>query len=678
MARPLPINSISLTSAGAGLVTDDHGMVAPDQVAGLLVDDVRVVSTWRVELPSMTAQLVGYDQPDPSRDLLTFIVFSARRIDPCALLERRREVNGRGMTETLRLVSLGEAIEQQVRVSICRDDLTMYDIGGPAVAPQALPISDAEGQLMLPGGGEGPIILDAPGMSLVDGVLVAEVTLVPGDAWSATIRITVPSADRLAAVSPPLSPSRVTSTPPVLGQVISEAREQLAPLVIPWAGRTVAAAGSPFFLAVFGRDAMITAAQSLLEGTTLLTDTLSLLRDYQATEDDALTRAQPGLIVHELRLGHAGVFGVPPRSPYYGAVDTPALFVCMLGEAARWGAGRDQIAALMPAAEHCLAWCERRGAQSAHGFISSAPDEGGLTNRGWKDSGDSLLTATGDVYVGPNALAEVQAYWYRALRTMADLRRWLGDDDGAMLDHHAEDLAMRFDERFLYRTKAGRYVGIAIDGDDQLLQVKTSNAGHALWAGIVHDDVAADIAAQLVADDMFSGWGVRTVGRDEPGYHPFGYHRGTVWPHDTSLCAVGAARYACADEVHRIATSIFDLHVASQAHLPELLSGLPRQDHSSPIPYPAACRPQAWAAAAPMMSLNALLGIEPDLPNGRLYIAPALHDDEEVRVEQLALGGAVVSFTARGRQVADVKADGVEVVTGEGASLAKGPWGRHH
>ena len=433
-------------------------------------------------------------------------------------------------------------------------------------------------------------------------------------------------------------------------------------------------AGSPFFLALFGRDSLVAGIQALLDTPQRLTDILTVLARRQATATDELTRAEPGRILHELRLGRAGVFGVAPGTAYYGAVDTAALFVVAIGEALRWGASSDTIARLLPAAYAALEWCRQYGDIDGDGFVESVPHPSGLTNLGWKDSGDSMVDSDGTTLIGKMALPEVQAYWYRAARTMADVEQHLGLGDGAAALAEAERLAGDFAASFLFDGVGGPFVGLALDTDKQLLAVRASNAGHVLWSGVLSPDVAVPVAHQLADPDLFSGWGVRTLSSAAAGYNPFGYHRGCVWPHDTGFALHGASRYGVGDVVRKLADGLVALGTEQGGQLPELVSGLGRSDLTLPVPYPAACRPQAWAAGASLTIVRGLLGLEPDIPNGVLRLNPALHPGHTITIRGMRCGEHEVSLTATGTELVEIHAPTLDVVTGPAAVLATTGW----
>ena len=690
MSRPLPVGSLSLTSGGAALVTDADGAIAAGTVTGLIVDDVRVLSRWQLDVLDASepverrrVEVVAHQRTGPSSDCLVLTLGNADHPDPVATVERRRTLSAHELREELRVVAYADAMACTLRLDAARDDQPVMALGDDGTTAVGLHDGDRAGTFALPSPtGAADVVVTAPGWELRDDRLEIDVELAAGATWESTVTVTAPGGRGNGAAAPQLA---IASAPAGLATMARDAADDLAALTVPLEGRLVLAAGSPHFLALFGRDSMIAGIQALLSSPQRLADILAVLADHQATGVDPVTRAQPGRIVHELRLGRAGVFGVPPGTPYYGAVDTAALFVAALGEAWRWGADDAAVATLVPAARAALEWCGQWGDIDGDGFVESVPDPGGLTNLGWKDSGDSIVRADGSTYVGVNALPEVQAYWYRAERDLATLERHLALGDGAARLTKAARLATRFAESFLYADERGdtdepgRYVGLALvqpdrDGAKQLLAVRASNAGHVLWSGILPPTVAGGVARHLVADDLFSGWGVRTLSRDAAGYNPFGYHRGTVWPHDTGFALHGAARYGAVDVVRTLAGGLVDLGTALGGQLPELLAGIDRGDLPLPVPYPAACRPQAWASGAMLAVVRALLGLEPDVPAGVVRVHPALPDGWRIELRGVRLGRHELSLVAEGDTVIDADASGLDVVTGADAVLANTGW----
>lgn len=675
MARPLAPQDLSLTGAGVALVTGPDGAIHPDAVEGLVVDDRRIVSTWQLDTIGATVRRVGWQRTGPSSDRILFTVTTAAAFDPVAVLERRRSVSGTGFREEIHISAYSAICRLTLWLVAERDDQVVFHLGDadrdpddPASTRTLLEPAAGGGRLPEPGGGDHAVVIDAPGWHAVHSALTAEVDLTIGETWSSCVTVSVDGGrgDRPLG---DVGGVDIVTTPRELGDAIRDARDDLRALTMPVDGRDVIAAGSPFFLALFGRDSMIAGIQFLVDSHRPLLDVLSALGDHQATRTDPASGGEPGRILHELRLGRAGVFGLPPGMPYYGAVDTSALFALALGEAARWGASRDDVAALVPAARAALRWCADHGDVDQDGFVESVPHPTGLTNLGWKDSSDSMIDAGGAVVTGRLALSEVQGYWYRGLRALAGIERWLELGDGSDHDRRADDLAARFLEHFLYDTEDGPFVGLALDDDKRLLDVRTSNAGHVLWSGILPPRVADAVASQLVGEDLFSGWGIRTVGCRARGYNPFGYHRGSVWPHDTAIAMMGAAQLGRVDVVRRLGAGLLALAGAHDGQLPELVGGLARSELRLPVPYAAACRPQAWAAGAVLMVTRALLGLEPDVPAGVLRLRPCLDDTSTIVVRGLQLGEHTVSFTATGSSVSDVVSHTLDV------EVAGGPVG---
>lgn len=668
MARPLDPHDLSLTGAGVALVTSPDGSIHSNAVHGLVIDDRRVVSHWQLDTVGATTRRVGWQRTGPSSDRLLYTITTDASFDPIAVLDRRRRVSGTGFDEHLRITAHSAVCRLTIWLTAERDDQLVFHLGDadpdpddPASTRTLLDSAVDGGRLLEPGGGSHDVIITADGWHpATHGALAIEVDLAIGDTWETHIETRI-------ADERPSEPTRahghvtITSVPHELGDAISDARDDLRALTMPVGGRNIVAAGSPFFLALFGRDSMIAGIQFLLDSHRPLSDVLSALAQHQATSSDAMTGAQPGRILHELRTGRAGVFGLPPGSPYYGAADTSPLFVVALGEAARWGAPRDRIIDLLPAAHAALQWCAEHGDIDGDGFIESVPHHTGLTNLGWKDSSDSIIDTHGNVITGNLALCELQGYWYRALRTIAELERWLQLDDGQRHDRLATELAARFAEHFIYDTPTGPYIGLALDPTKHLLDVATSNPGHLLWTGILTPDIADSVATHLVSDDLFSGWGIRTVSAAERGYNPFGYHRGSVWPHDTALAMLGSARIGRHDVVTTLAHGLTALASAYGGQLPELISGLPRPEIKLPVPYTAACRPQAWAAGAVLMATRALLGLEPDIPNGLLHLNPCLDEQATLTIRDLLLGEHTVSFTVTGNRIVDIDAPTLDV-----------------
>ncbi len=389
----------------------------------------------------------------------------------------------------------------------------------------------------------------------------------------------------------------------------------------PGPGERYVAAGVPWFTTLFGRDALISAFQSLAFRPQLAVETLSVLAAHQATEDDPWRDAEPGKILHELRSGEMARTGELPHTPYYGSVDSTPLWLILLGATFEWTGDRGLVDRLWPNAMAALGWIDRYGDLDGDGFIEyQRRSERGLLNQGWKDSGDAVRDRHGQEMVGPIALAEVQGYVFDAKRRLAGLARMRGEDDlAARLDADAAALAARFEAAFWVEDQ--RFYAMALDGEKRSCDAIGSNPGQCLWSGIVSPERARDVIDRLLRPSMFSGWGIRTYAADQPGFNPIGYHTGTVWPHDTSLIAAGFKRYGFDDASNRLAGQMLE---AAQRfpdyRLPELFCGFDRADSHTPVPYPVACSPQAWAAGSSFLFLETMLGLRAHADLGELEL----------------------------------------------------------
>ena len=371
------------------------------------------------------------------------------------------------------------------------------------------------------------------------------------------------------------------------------------------------AAGMPWFMTVFGRDTLVTCLQTLLFGPELAHNALRVLAALQATADDPVIDAEPGKIVHEVRHGK-GAEAWFPR--YYGTVDATPLYLVLLSEVWRWTGDAKLAEDLREPAMRALTWIDQYGDLDGDGFVEyRRRSERGLVNQSWKDSGDSQRFHDGRIADVPIAPCEVQGYVYDAKRRTAELARevWRDQELADRLDREAEDLQARFQEAFWCEGRGG-YYALALDGEKRRVDSLTSNIGHLLWSGIVPAERADEIVDQLMGDELWSGWGVRTMSSGDAGFNPLSYHNGTVWPHDNSLIAWGLARYARWSETQRIARRMLTAARHFHHQLPEVFAGFSRTATPFPIAYPTAARPQAWAAGTPVLLLQLLLGLRPD------------------------------------------------------------------
>lgn len=429
-------------------------------------------------------------------------------------------------------------------------------------------------------------------------------------------------------------------------------------------------AGIPWFNTFFGRDGIITALLLLWTDPALARGVLLNLAATQARVRDAAADSQPGKIIHEMRFGEMANLGEVPFRRYYGSVDATPLFLVLAGAYFDRTGDRATIDRIWPHMEAALRWIDEFGDLDGDGFVEYHREkESGLVNQGWKDSHDSIFHRDGSAATGPIALCEVQAYVFAAKRAVASLAGLRGDEALARrLEREAAILQERFETLF-WDEGLGTYA-LALDGDKRPCAVRTSNAGHALFAGIASPERARRVASSLLSPECFSGWGVRTLAHDEPRFNPMSYHNGSVWPHDNALLAMGFARYGLKWEAARIFEAQFNAALHQDLRrLPELFCGFIRKPNRGPTSYPVACLPQAWAAAALFGQLAACLGLEIDHARNEIRFSNAVLPEflNDVRLRNLRLGSSRLDIALH-RYGSDVTA-AIENKTGDARVL---------
>lgn len=404
-----------------------------------------------------------------------------------------------------------------------------------------------------------------------------------------------------------------------LNQIIERAEQDTYLLGQTFGSGKILSAGIPWFATLFGRDSLIAAMQTLMFNPALARQTLTVLAEYQGQTLDDWREEEPGKILHELRFGEMSRSGEVPHTPYYGTVDATPLWLMLYADYYAWKGDRTLLEQLWANALAAMAWIDRSCERT--GYVTyERKSAGGLRNQGWKDSGDCIVDAKGNVAEGAIALAEVQGYVYAAKMRLAPLAELMQRPDlRDRWQKEAQDLKARFEQDFWLPDQG--YVALALDGNGQPVDSITSNPGHCLGLGILSPEKSRSVAERLQSPDMFSGWGIRTLSSDSPAYNPMGYHVGSVWPHDNAMIAAGLRSLGYIEQALEIAQGIFDMTTVQPYQCPpELFCGFERTPNNRPVRYPVACSPQAWATGAIFQLLQIMVNLIPDVPNNCLRV----------------------------------------------------------
>jgi len=405
-------------------------------------------------------------------------------------------------------------------------------------------------------------------------------------------------------------------------------------------------AGIPWYAVPFGRDSIITSLQTLMVNTKIAKGTLKTLARFQGKEVNEDREEEPGKIMHEIRFGELAHLNLIPHTPYYGNIDSTPLFLILAVEYFHWTEDLISIKKILPNLFAALEWIDKYGDMDQDGYIEyGSKNNKWAINQGWKDSTDSSVHQDGSLAVLPIALVEVQGYVYQAKKGMAEIFFYLGEKDKAKkLEKEARELKDRFNRDFWMEDE--KYFAFGLDYQKKQIASITSNPGHGLYSGIISQDKSEAVVKKLLSDEMFNGWGIRTMGGNEMGYNPMSYHNGSVWPHDNSMIINGLIRY----NYHREAIKVINgLIKASQYfkynRLPELFCGFSHKEMKEPIEYPVACSPQAWACGSIYLIIQSLLGINLDVANNKIYLKPILPDEiNKVEVKNLKIGDNRADF----------------------------------
>jgi glycogen debranching enzyme len=668
--------AICVAAPFMGLSAPD-GQITPGAAEGIYCGDVRALSLVEVLVDRVAPVSIagGPAGPGTCRFVALPRHLGDDTPDPTVRLERARTVDPHGCTESVELVSSATAtIHCTVQLRLGGDLADVADVKGgrrtqevaaelveePA-AGVALQWVRGQARATVGGWSRPPALVR---LAETAAEVSWDLSLRPGERVRLGWRLDVDLP--AAVVGPPTDPTPSWVTPTVraddrrLPDLLARSLDDLEGLRLTTTDRpddVFLAAGAPWYLTLFGRDSLWAARMMLPLGTDLAAGTLRTLAARQGVRSDPGSQEQPGKILHELRAGpadHHGALSLPPQ--YYGTVDATALWICLLHDAWRWGLSPAQVEPLLEPMVAALRWLIRDGDPDGDGFLEYADHTGGgLSNQGWKDSGDAVRFRSGALATGPIALCEVQGYAHEAARHGADLLDAFGRNGSAEYREWAGRLANRFRQEFWVDDPRGRYPAMALDADKRRVDALTSNIGHLIGTGLLNRAETAAVARRLTGQDLDSGFGLRTMGSNDGGYAPLSYHCGSVWPHDTAIAVNALCRNGHAD----LAGGLIDGLLAAGTHfdgrLPELYSGDPRGRYCRPVPYPAACHPQAWAAAAPVLLLQSLLGVMPDVPGGVLRLSPPRPGPAgRLRVQGLAVGNELVTIEldARGDVIA--------------------------
>ncbi|MET7968989.1 glycogen debranching N-terminal domain-containing protein [Micromonospora sp. NPDC005305] len=410
-------------------------------------------------------------------------------------------------------------------------------------------------------------------------------------------------------------------------------------------------AGLPWFLSVFGRDTLLTAYHTLVAGPSMARGALLALARLQGDRCDDFTDEEPGKILHEVRSGELTRTGLKPYGPYYGTADATQLWLVLLSEYWRWTRDDDLVRSLRDNAMAALDWMDHYGDRDGDGYVEYATrSPEGLGNQCWRDSPNGVVFHDGRIPVLPIATSDIQGYGYDAKLRLAELADGPLNDP-ALARRLRADAARLYDQfnRDFWIEERGGFYAVGLDGDKNRIDSKTSNMGHLLWSGIVPPERADRVVRQLMAEDSFSGWGIRTLSREDALFNSLGYHHGTVWPHDNSLAVLGLTRYGYRAEANRISLALIEVAEQFGYRLPEALSGYPRERLLFAVPYPTACSPQAWASATPLALARAMLNLNP--VDGRLVFDPDIPPEiGRIAVDRLRAFGQSWDLEAVGRK----------------------------
>jgi glycogen debranching enzyme len=629
-------NTISILEGSTFLVSSPNGDIdaGPNQPQGLFYKDMRHLSKWKLSIEGIPLDVLSADANEYYY-AQHFCVPPSGTIykNPTIAIVRRRFISD-GFVEDVTVLNHGtEAEEVELRLEIGCDFADLFEVKD-ALAKKGEFYQKVQDRRLVLGYRRESFVRETligsttPVTEETVDKLVFRITLQPKSCWNTKFHVTPMTSE---STQGPVALGSGNTTRRDLKQWLEQAPSVTChPEAMRVYGRnlidiaalrfypdtmpqhSLPAAGLPWFMALFGRDSLITSYEMLPFAPELAATTLRALAETQGKKEVELTEEEPGRILHELRFGELTHFQERPQAPYYGASDTTPLFLVLLDEYERWSGDANLVRMLEPNARAALNWIDHYGDSDRDGYIEyQRKTTLGLENQCWKDSWNSILFHDGTLARAPRATCEIQGYAYDAKVRCARLAReiWKDEEWAAELEVEAAQLKRRFNQDFWIPDR--RFFALALDGEKKKVDSLCSNIGQLLWSGIVEDDKALAVRNHLMGPKMFSGWGIRTMAEGEGGYNPIEYHNGTVWPHDCVIIAAGLARYGYRKDASDIVAGIFEASMAFRSRLPEVFAGYERTQTRFPVQYPTACLPQAWAAGAPMLGIRTLLGLEP-------------------------------------------------------------------
>jgi len=672
-------DSVSLLDGNTFVVSDRRGDIDahPSRPEGMFHMDTRFLSRWVVTLDGDRLEPLTVDDLQYFETQFFLVPSKYDVYENPSLTVTRKRVVGDGFHEDLTVLNHGPAPREVcVRLEAGSDFADLFEVKDAIERKKGARYARAEDNHLTLGYRRESFVREtritpSEAAEVDEGGFTFRIRVEPHGRWSTCFEVVAavggqdeihdrpkythgdehprpngPSLEAWIANAPRLTSSWAPLERIYLRSLVDLAALRFYPKLAP--GRALPAAGLPWFMALFGRDSILTSYQALPFAPELASTTLEVLAALQGTRRDDFRDEEPGKILHEARWGELTAFEERPHSPYFGAADSTPLFLVLLDEYERWTGDSALVRRLEPAARAALAWIDESGDLDGDGYVEyrTRNPRSGLDNQCWKDSWDAIRFADGALAPLPRATCEIQGYVYDAKRRCARLARTFWGDPAAAdrLDAEATRLRRRFNEDFWVGER--EFFALALDGRKRKVDSLTSNIGHLLWSGIVDDDKAGACARHLAGDRLFSGWGVRTMAEGEGAYNPIGYHVGTVWPHDTSIVVMGLRRYGFAEEAARIALAVLQSARFFQGRLPEAFAGYGRAMTLHPVEYPTACSPQAWSSGTPLLLLRSMLGLEP--VGEDLVVRPAL-PEEIPRVELLGIPGRWGRADALGR-----------------------------